>query len=542
MAKITKDAGNQASAMQTWAEYRQLMTNEGDALAQKYVRATYKKASQRKTVRTMYLPVWGYVVDVASPAMDLPFKLIGSDAFKALMRKWRPTLSRCWKVRRATGSIYPHVARRRGRLIMEMLWGDSLRIEPDPECPSEWDFLHSITLATADSRRLVYARDPKTDAVSARIVHADGSYVDTNLLDDWNLIPVFPMYRDGTGVLQPKPDRTLLDIHLSVVLMLTDTDFRRKYRTAILYRKSQMVEENKSSGGADIEASPDAVAELGDQDTLGIVESGIKSREDLEYIENYLRLSAKLLKLPPELFITDTRAETGAAKGWDYRPLMELQQRDRQEADEWLSSFLTEVRPVLEAEGIVKLGEQVSAETVPSKLPMPADPLQYALGIEKLMELGMTSAVREMSMREGVGFAQAKKLIRYNQEQNALLGRPAKGVEPAPPDEEPPVEDGTPAAPISFPAPAARPSAPVAGVGEAPAEVAENLSVNPAGALNGAQIQAALSVIEQIVTKQMPEEAGAELLTAMGIDGDSVQKMIKAMKKFTPKPPPAAPE
>ena len=530
MAKITSEQSGQATALKTWAEYRELIENEGDALAGRYVRATYKKASTRGTVRTIYLPLWNYVVDVSAPAMDLPFKVIGNDAFKALMKKWRPTLSRSWKVRKATGSIYPHVARRRGRLIMEMLWGDSLRIMPDPSAPSEWDFLHRIEIATQDDKKLVYVRDPESDAVKACMVNLDGFSQDTKLLDEWGTIPIFPMYRDGTGILQPKPDRTLLDMHISMVLMLTDTDFRRKYRTAILWRKSMMVEENKTRGGSDIEASPDAVAELGDGDSIGIVESSIRSTEDLDYIERFLRLAAKMLKLPPELFITETRAETGAAKGWDYRPLMELQQKDREEADEWLETFLVEARPILEAEGVVKAGEVVSVKTVPSKLPAPADPLQYAMGVEKLMQLGMTSPLREISIREGVGYAEAEKIVKFNRKQS-------RGIVEAPASDGRADEADDMSEKEQVVAAAAAPNvAPVPGD-----EVADNLSVKSSDALNGAQITAAVAVIQQIIAGQMPEGAGRELLSALGIEESEVDRMIKAMKGFKPKqeePPP----
>lgn len=433
--KITKEQTGTDSNFATWSEYREMWESEGATLANRYVRATYKKASSRGTVRTIYLPVLGYVVDVAAPAMDLPFKVTGNDKFKALMRKWRPILSKSWKVRKGVGSIYPHVARRRNRLILEMLWGDSLAIAPDPECPSEWDFLLSVTIAATGDRKLIYARDPVTEKLSVFIETKAGERMPSTLLDSWGVLPIFPMYRDGTGILQPKPDRTLLDIHIDVLLMLTDADFRRKYRTAILWRKSDMKEENKTRGGSDIEAAPDAVAELGETDTIGIVESMLKSSEDLDYVERFLRLTAKMLKMPPELFITESRAETGSAKGWDYRPLMELQQKDREEADEWLAEFLVNVRPILEAEEIVEPGEKIAVATIPPKLPTPADPLQYAMGVEKLMELNLTSVEREISQREGVDFAGAKKIARINREQNRRHAR--KGKPPVEPTEEP---------------------------------------------------------------------------------------------------------
>ena len=63
----------------------------------------------------------------------------------------------------------------------------------------------------------------------------------------------------------------------------------------------------------------------------------------------------------------------------------------------------------------------------------------------------------------------------------------------------------------------------------------DNLSVEPTAALNGAQIQAALSVIEQITSGAMPAEAGKELLISLGLDAPTVMKMLAAIKGFAPK-------
>jgi lambda family phage portal protein len=63
---------------------------------------------------------------------------------------------------------------------------------------------------------------------------------------------------------------------------------------------------------------------------------------------------------------------------------------------------------------------------------------------------------------------------------------------------------------------------------------ADNLSVKPTEALNGAQIQAALSVIEQVVNGNMPAEAGKELLVSLGLEEGAVDKMMSSMEGFEP--------
>ncbi len=66
-------------------------------------------------------------------------------------------------------------------------------------------------------------------------------------------------------------------------------------------------------------------------------------------------------------------------------------------------------------------------------------------------------------------------------------------------------------------------------------ETPDNLAVPADAGLNGAQIQAALSVIEQIVSGKMPAKAGVELLTSLGLDDSTVDKMMSAIKTFKPK-------
>ena len=65
---------------------------------------------------------------------------------------------------------------------------------------------------------------------------------------------------------------------------------------------------------------------------------------------------------------------------------------------------------------------------------------------------------------------------------------------------------------------------------------ADNLSVKPSEALNGAQIQAALSVIEQIVNGMMPSEAGKELLVSLGLQEEAVDKMMGGLDGFEATP------
>jgi len=399
-----------------WSEYRECFGSQLDSLVARHVVATYRKASQRARVRTVYLPILPYVCDTAAGAMDLPFRLTGPHEAADLLKRWRPTLARAWKARYAAGSCYLHVARRKGKLGLDLLWGDSLAITPDPEAPNEWEHIVSVEIPTAASGKLVYRRQPDGTYTSEQITEAGASYP----LATHPILPVIPLYRSDPDTLQPPPDRTLLDLQITSGLQLSDIEFRRVYRTNQMWRRSEMSEENKAKGGSDIEASPDAVLELGANDQVGLLESSLRPADDLAYIEGFLKMAAKTLRLPPELFLSGGRSETGAARAWDFRPLLEIQETDRCAANEWLAQFIEQIRPILAVEGILRPGDELTAKCVPPKLPLPGDLLQYALGVEKLMQLGLTSPVREVATREGTGYSEAEKIVKANIKQNKL--------------------------------------------------------------------------------------------------------------------------
>jgi hypothetical protein len=230
--------------------------------------------------------------------------------------------------------------------------------------------------------------------------------------------------------LQPPPDRTLLDLWVTLAMQLSDVEFRRVYRTSILWRKDAGVIEGRA------EMNPDLVWELSQDGAMGIVESGLRPADDLIYIEDHLRLAARLMRLPPELFVTRSRAETGAAKEWDYRPLLELQEADRAEADRWLDEWVTYSRPLLEAEKVIGPRDRLSIRTTPPKLAEPADLLQYAQGVEAAAKLGLTSVEREVARREGIAIRAAALIVETNRRDARKLG-PAPAPAVLPPADDP---------------------------------------------------------------------------------------------------------
>jgi hypothetical protein len=442
----------QQSERTTWSEIRELLSGYQADLCARHVQLYYKKSFARGKIRVLYLPLWQYVCHVASPAFALPLRVTGPAAAQKLFRKWRPTLCRAWEARRGAGSAYLHLAQRRGRLLLDMLLGDAVLIRVAPDAPLEWDLVPKVELPVVQQRRLTYYRLANDILATQR--YETGFEEGLALNPGWGILPLYPLYRDDVATLQPPPDRTLLDLHIALCLQLSDIEFRRVFRTSKLWRKTQGGRHVKNQPGGEFESAPDAVAELDENEAIGIVESALHPSDDLEYIGNFLRLAAKLLSLPPELFVMMSRAETGAAKSWDYRPLVELQDQDRAQADEWLDGFVEYIRPALEAEGVVAPGEKLQVRTTAPKVPEPVDLLQYAQGLEACCKLGLTTVTREISRREGKPFAEAENLYRENLKANRKLlpaappppKGPARGPTATPPA-EPPAPPDDPAAP-----------------------------------------------------------------------------------------------
>jgi len=427
MAQVSNDKPQSAviNTGATWREYRRVLTGEARDVAFECVLKHYPEAAgKRDTIRTLYLPLLPYVMKTAAGAMNLPFRVVGNEKFIALMQRWRPVLARAWGVRFLPGSSFPHCQLHRERLVLEHIWSDRLEINADPEAPGEWDLVRSVKYSTGVDQTYTYIREDDGTIRTEQTGPSGGQESAGGAAEGWGVLPIFPMYRDDSETLQPAPDRTVLDMWRSNLLQLSDIEFRRANRVGLLYIRRDGGGATRLFGGQEVDTGPDMGIELSDQDQIGMVESSLKPSEDLDYIEGYLRLCAKLLGLPPELFIASSRAETGAAKSWDYAPLLELQQADREAADEWLAAFIEYIRPIIEAEKILEPGERVRVRTVAPKRPAAANSFTWAMGMEKLCRLRITSPVKIKSETEGLSLREAERIIKINDEQCEAVGIP----------------------------------------------------------------------------------------------------------------------
>lgn len=407
-----------------WADYRRLMDGQAFDVADEHVREHIPKAAAEGRVRVKYYDLHHYVWDVASGAMDLPFRITGeSRDFIALMERWRPMLAQAWKIRFAPGSAYPHVLLHRDRLVLEHIWGDRKEIKADPQAPTEWDLVREFKYSTGEDRAYVYMRDDKGNIWTSHTADNGRQEPANGAAEQWGVLPVYPMYLRATSSLEPIPDRGLLDMFRALSLQASDIEFRRGNRVGILYIRRDDGGATKVFGGAPVENNPDRGVELGESDQIGLVESSLSPVDDIQYNVEDLKLWAKLKRIPPDLFdIGGSRAETGAAKSFDAAPLLALQQQDRAAADRWLADFVAYIRPILVNENVIGPEERVTVKTVASKRGAESLSLAHVQAVVEAAKAGMWSMAREISLREGVSMKTAQNILRENLKERDKTG------------------------------------------------------------------------------------------------------------------------
>lgn len=404
----------------TWEEIRMVLEGRSKEVCETYVMQTFKKASTRKAIRTHHFPVMGYLASVAAGAFALPLRVSGVGKVEAeVVKGWRSVLDMAWKFRMCAGYSLVHLRQGDGgEWLPEILYPQNVRATANVRYQARWDKAIKVEIDTPEGL-LIYER-LGSGKYAATVADGEGA----NYLGELPALPIFCFSRLPMGSLLPPPDSTILDLHVGTALQLSHTEFRMRFRTAQMYRKSTMVEANKQNGGSDVDSNPDAILELGETDSVGLVESGLKASEDIAYVVQTLALACRMLGLPPELWDQGSRSETGAARAWDWRPLLLLEQTDRAQADEAMAGLFSAWALLLGPAFAT-----VRARTSPPKTPDPADRASHAAGVKAECELGLTSVVREISRREGCSFSEAERIYKENLKAAKKLSGPVEDVD-----------------------------------------------------------------------------------------------------------------
>jgi len=229
----------------------------------------------------------------------------------------------------------------------------------------------------------------------------------------WDMIPVFPSYRRFHGELVPKPDTSLLDLQTSEAEMLSQLDHRRFYRLDKVIVSSQLAD-GHTIQPVEVKAGHHYVWAIGTGETASVVAQSFISKEELEYVEKYLRYCLIMMGLPAEIIDNRSRAETGAAKEVDYGPIQKHEDADREQANEWAREFMAWCMPMLTSYGMLPDGQDVSVSSVPARRPKPKDLQSWVQGLTMGAEVGAIDLVREYSVANKVGLSQARKELLAN--------------------------------------------------------------------------------------------------------------------------------
>jgi hypothetical protein len=404
-----------------WTAARAVMEGQTYQIVTEQLARVYVRTYRRGGLRTEYLPVAERIMDEGAAAFALPPNVQGGEGYRnlrALVLGHREELDYAWRCRRFVGSHYLHLVRRKGRVAIEPLWGNQVTATPDPDDPTRWESALEVRIHADEDRDIVYARD---DA-GGWTMHEEVGGASTGARTPIPGLPVLRLRRTYSPYLVPLPDRTVLDIHVGAGLRLSDIEFRRVYRVAQMWRRrsGQAIGAPVSPETPKVDAATDAIIELEADEQVGMVESSLSPGSDLDYLERWLRLAAKILGLPPRMFDPAPRSETGAARAWDYWPEERARQADRAQADEMLVGMLLAWAPILEAWGVPCAGAVVRVVAPPE--PPPSDAKQYAEGLRALMGLGLESPAHVKAGEAGVSFAAAEEIVRRNIEQCMAIG------------------------------------------------------------------------------------------------------------------------
>lgn len=397
----------------TWAEYRLLLAGQSATVCGTYISRRYPEAASRGGLQLFHFPVLDFILDNAASAFSLrPDVSGGTPAGQAVLRGWRPTFERAWRQRFATRLSILHLRQTDTSPVLEVLCGDQIEAEPDPWYPTDWSRVLSATVK-GESGDTEYQRN---DDGTYTVTYKPGEILagDATVLGTVPACPLYGWYRTPTSTLLPPADGTLRDLHVAAALQMSTTEFNRTYRLnqPVIYGANS--KEKKS-----LVIGADLLWHLPDGCKAEVLQSNDLSKDGLAYVVESLKVGIRLFGLPPELLDMASRSETGAARAWDSRPLLALEERDRAAADEAVAGLLSAWLPLL--------GADFTGLTLACKAPadpVPVDRAQWVAGVRAEMELGLTTPAIELMKRLRIPLAKAEEYLARNALANAKYLKP----------------------------------------------------------------------------------------------------------------------
>ncbi len=411
------EAGLDTTDQAIWRDYRRIMEGQTRTVVREHLAKVFPDAWSQGAIPVRYAEVIEFLLTKTAPSFEDPLAVAVESTesrrrLARLMRLWRPALSLNWRTMASAGASYLHLAWR-DRPELDHVYGDQIKVTPDPDSPTSWDRVIQIDLLAGD-KRIRYTRG-EAGVILVELRTHDGKLLEEPVDSGWTMMPVYPTYRRATGKLTPPPCPTMLDLQTTIAEMLSHIDHRRTYRVDKPVVTRMGVKPTDGVAAVELKMGMNNAWVLSDGESMQMLESSIDSAREIGYVDSYARMAIMFMGLPPELLDNRSRAETGAAKEIDYGPVWEAQDRDREKANEWLVGFIEWCRPALEKAGAVSLNEDRSVFVPPPRQSLPQkDRQSYAQGTGELAEMGLVNIAQEYARINRVTLEKAKKEVSAN--------------------------------------------------------------------------------------------------------------------------------
>ena len=289
-----------------------------------------------------------------------------------------------------------------GEVRLDVVYGDQIATEP--EIISRLSDAQEVRIAIDSETSNLYEREE--DQWRHSIERRDSAGRATKIpLMMHQALPVLMLYscRSRPSVVIPSPNTVLLKAQLELDVIATDIERQRYYSPAQMWMNSQDgVGDNRFSV---IRRSPEFFLMLDTQESAGALDTGLRLKEQTEYLELKLKTLAVSNGLSPTTFLP-SRAETGAAKSAEYVDNTAVRRRNYY----YTLRQVEKIRSWFDS-----LDVEIEIEVPPFYTPLYGDPLQVAQALNLRWQIGIDSPIEYVMQERGSTLDEAKKIVAINQ-------------------------------------------------------------------------------------------------------------------------------
>jgi hypothetical protein len=335
------------------------------------------------------------------------WNVVGSGLAAECFRMDVPRLRVACQVARLAGQIWLHIVPRKGKPRLEILWGDMLRVVPDPQDPTNIQSALQIDIET-DSGTLRYKR--QDGLVYAQIWDKKGGSV---AVDNWKPSPIYPVvgwYRDPPDRAMPGIDERHVQAQIIANFIKTDIEHHRHNLPGQRY----LTTDDPSRKAGDFPVGPSALPILRVGEEINQLGPPQSLDQQLAGWRSWLKAYAIEEGLPADTIDIESYAQTGAAKAIDAAPAWDAKVAHYEQTLEWLGLTCQPVQ--LFCDLWFGSSGDVTVEIPSPKPPAIGDPLHREQAAAGRVERGIESEIEQIMAERQCDEATAERIWRRNLE------------------------------------------------------------------------------------------------------------------------------